>query len=81
MVEDRRRIHRTEGRILDAETGEEIATAEATYVAATGAKKAELKALYGVPDGGKLLPPRPSDGAGAGDDGARDNGADPGTAE
>jgi len=57
MVEDRRRIHRTEGRIVDAETGEEIATSEATYVAATGAKKAELKALYGLPEDGKLLPP------------------------
>jgi uncharacterized protein (TIGR00369 family) len=51
MVEDRRRIHRTEGRIVDAETGEEIATAEATYVAATGEKKRQLKERYGVIDG------------------------------
>ncbi len=61
MVEDRRRIHRTQGRIVDAETGEEIATAEATYVAATGDKKRELKERYGIPDGAKLMPPRPID--------------------
>jgi acyl-coenzyme A thioesterase PaaI-like protein len=48
MVEDRRRIHRTEGRIVDADTGDEVATAEATYVAATGDKKRELKERYGV---------------------------------
>jgi uncharacterized protein (TIGR00369 family) len=48
MVEDRRRIHRTAGRIVDAETGDELVTAQATYVAATGDKKRELKRSYGV---------------------------------
>jgi uncharacterized protein (TIGR00369 family) len=51
MVEDRRRVHRAEGRIVDVETGEEVATAEGTYVAATGDKKRELKERYGVIDG------------------------------
>jgi acyl-coenzyme A thioesterase PaaI-like protein len=55
MIEDRRRIHRTAGRIVDAETGDEIATAEATYVAATGEKKRELKERYGVIDGPAYL--------------------------
>jgi uncharacterized protein (TIGR00369 family) len=55
MIEDRRRIHRTAGRIVDAETGEEIATAEATYVAATGEKKRELKERYGLIDGPAYL--------------------------
>jgi acyl-coenzyme A thioesterase PaaI-like protein len=50
MVEDRRRIHRTEGRLVDVETGEAVATAEGTYVAATGAKKRQLKERYGVLD-------------------------------
>jgi len=61
MVEDRRRIHRTAGRIVDVETDEEIATAEATYVAATGEKKRELKERYGVADGAALLPPQTAD--------------------
>jgi uncharacterized protein (TIGR00369 family) len=50
ITESRRRIQTTAGRILDAETGLELATAEATYVSATESKKRELKALYGVAD-------------------------------
>lgn len=46
LVEDRRRIHRCAARIVDAETDEEIATAEATYVAATGEKKRQLRERY-----------------------------------
>ena len=48
ITESRRRIHGTAGRILDAETGVELATAQATYVAASDARKRELKELYGV---------------------------------
>jgi uncharacterized protein (TIGR00369 family) len=47
LVERRRRIARTEGRLFDAETGEELARAEATYVDAPESRKAELKERYG----------------------------------
>lgn len=46
ITEDRRRILRTAGQIVDAATGELLATAEATYVAAPEARKSELKARY-----------------------------------
>jgi acyl-coenzyme A thioesterase PaaI-like protein len=46
IVESKRRIQRTAGRIVDIETGLELATAEATYVAATEARKRELKERY-----------------------------------
>jgi uncharacterized protein (TIGR00369 family) len=52
IVESKRRIQRTAGRILDQTTGEELATAEATYVAATEARKRELKERY-VPGAGE----------------------------
>jgi len=45
--ESRRRIQVTAGRIVDAATGAELATAEATYVAASEARKRELKERYG----------------------------------
>ena len=48
MDTSRRRIHTTTARILDAATGVELATAEATYVAANESRKAELKERYGV---------------------------------
>jgi uncharacterized protein (TIGR00369 family) len=48
IKEARRRIQVTAGRIVDAETGVELATAEATYVAASEARKRELKERYGV---------------------------------
>jgi uncharacterized protein (TIGR00369 family) len=48
ITEDRRRIQVTAGRIVDAETGVELATAQATYVAAQESRKRELKKLYGV---------------------------------
>ena len=48
IVESRRRIQRTAGRIVDVATGLELATAEATYVAAAEGRKAELKIRYGV---------------------------------
>ncbi len=51
IAESRRRIQTTAGRILDATTGAELATAQATYVAATEARKRELKEAYGVGEG------------------------------
>jgi acyl-coenzyme A thioesterase PaaI-like protein len=51
ITEDRRRIHVTAGRIVDAETGDELALAEATYVAASENRKRELKRSYGVGGG------------------------------
>jgi acyl-coenzyme A thioesterase PaaI-like protein len=47
IVENKRRIQRTAGYIVDAASGLVLATAEATYVAATDAKKRELKERYG----------------------------------
>jgi uncharacterized protein (TIGR00369 family) len=52
MTESRRRIHTTSARILDADTGVELATAEATYVAANETRKRELKERYGVVEAG-----------------------------
>jgi uncharacterized protein (TIGR00369 family) len=48
ITESRRRIQVTAGRIVDAETRIELAVAEATYVAASGARKRELKERYGL---------------------------------
>jgi len=48
ITEAKRRIQLTAGRIVDAESGHELATAEATYVAASEARKRELKERYGV---------------------------------
>lgn len=47
VVESRRRIFRTEGRILDPASGAVLASAEGTYVAAPEDRKRELKARYG----------------------------------
>jgi uncharacterized protein (TIGR00369 family) len=47
ILESKRRIQRTAGHIVDAESGVELATAQGTYVAATDAKKRELKERYG----------------------------------
>jgi uncharacterized protein (TIGR00369 family) len=47
VVEDRRRIITTAARIVDLDSGLAIATAEATFVAVSEAKKAELQARYG----------------------------------
>jgi acyl-coenzyme A thioesterase PaaI-like protein len=51
MTESRRRIHATAARIVDAETGAELVTAEARYVAASESRKRELKERYGVASG------------------------------
>lgn len=46
LVRARRRLIETAGRIVDAETGEELATAEGLYVAAPEDRKRELKERY-----------------------------------
>ena len=51
ITESRRRIQVTAGRIVDAESGVELAVAEATYVAATEVRKRELKERYGLGEG------------------------------
>jgi uncharacterized protein (TIGR00369 family) len=47
VTEVRRRLITTEGRIVDTGTGQVLATAEATYVAAPDERKQELKQRYG----------------------------------
>ncbi len=47
VTEVRRRLITTEGRIVDLDTGQVLATAEATYVAAPEERKQELKERYG----------------------------------
>jgi uncharacterized protein (TIGR00369 family) len=46
MLEARRRLVRASGRIVDPEDGTVLATAEATFLGATQARKDELKARY-----------------------------------
>ena len=46
VVHSSRRLFRTAGEILDAETGESLATGEGTYVAAPPERLAELQARY-----------------------------------
>jgi acyl-coenzyme A thioesterase PaaI-like protein len=48
ITRSRRRVVDTEARIVDAETGVELARAAATYVAADQAQKRELRERYGV---------------------------------
>ena len=47
LVERRRRLLRTDARLIDLSTGDLLATAEATYVAAPDDRKADLKRRYG----------------------------------
>ena len=47
VTRSRRRLVETAGRIVDAETGVELATATGTYVAADPARKQELRDRYG----------------------------------
>jgi uncharacterized protein (TIGR00369 family) len=46
VVEQRRRVLATSGRLIDAETGDLLATAEGVYVSAPEERKSELKARY-----------------------------------
>jgi acyl-coenzyme A thioesterase PaaI-like protein len=47
VTEVRRRLITTAGRIVDQATGDVLATADATYVAASADRKRELKQRYG----------------------------------
>lgn len=47
VTRSRRRLVYTSGRLVDAESGAELATAEGIYVAAGGARKEELRKRYG----------------------------------
>jgi acyl-coenzyme A thioesterase PaaI-like protein len=47
LVDRRRRLLRTDARILDPATGDVLATAEATYLDAPAERKAQLKKRYG----------------------------------
>jgi acyl-coenzyme A thioesterase PaaI-like protein len=47
LVDTRRRLYDTAARLVDAETGEELASAEATYAAAPEERKRALKTRYG----------------------------------
>jgi uncharacterized protein (TIGR00369 family) len=53
ITESRRRVHVTAAKIVDAETGVELASAQATYVAASEARKRDLKERYGVAEQGR----------------------------
>jgi hypothetical protein len=46
VVEATRRLFRTRGRVVDAATGETLASAEGTYIAAPPDRLAELQARY-----------------------------------
>ena len=48
VVEEHRRAHRTAGRVLDAATGEVLATAEGTFMAVPSDQLERLKARYGL---------------------------------
>jgi acyl-CoA thioesterase FadM len=47
VIDVRRRLITTGGRIVDADTSQLLATAEATFVAAPEERKRELKERYG----------------------------------
>jgi uncharacterized protein (TIGR00369 family) len=56
--ESSRRLFRTTGHIVDVETGETLATAEGTYIAAPPERLAELQARYRLrPVAGPVDPP------------------------
>ena len=48
VVDESRRVHRAEGRILDLGTGEVLATGESTFVAVPPSEVERLKARYGM---------------------------------
>ncbi|MGD0247974.1 MAG: PaaI family thioesterase [Candidatus Limnocylindrales bacterium] len=47
IVEDRRRVVTTAGRVVDVETGVELASAEGTFVTASGTDRRRLRDRYG----------------------------------
>jgi uncharacterized protein (TIGR00369 family) len=48
VVDENRRAHRAEGRVLDGATGEVLASAESTFVAVPPGEVERLKARYGM---------------------------------
>jgi acyl-coenzyme A thioesterase PaaI-like protein len=58
IVERRRRLLTTSGRLLDPATGEVFATGEGLYVAAPNDRREELKARYGF----RIVPDDPAPG-------------------
>jgi len=48
VVDESRRVHRAEGRVVDAAGGEVLATAESTFVAVPASQLERLKARYGM---------------------------------
>jgi len=65
VTEEKRRLFRTEGRVVDPESGEVYATAEATFVAVPPAELERLKARYSWR---RLADDAPSDATGQGDE-------------
>ena len=63
IVRSRRRIVETAGRVVDAETGIELATGEGVYVAADATRKAELRARYAFRPIGRTDAPERVDGS------------------
>jgi uncharacterized protein (TIGR00369 family) len=75
VVEARRRVSRTAASIMDPVSGELLASAEGTYVAAPPERRAELKARYRF----RLAPGNDPGQAATGDAGSADT-TDPGAA-
>ena len=48
VVDENRRVHRAEGRVVDAVTGEVLATGESSFVAVPPSEVERLKARYGM---------------------------------
>jgi len=48
VVDETRRVHKAEGRVADAATGEVLATGESTFVAVPPSEVERLKARYGM---------------------------------
>jgi acyl-CoA thioesterase FadM len=48
VIDENRRAHRAEGRIVDAATGEVLATGDSTFVAVPPTEVERLKARYGM---------------------------------
>jgi acyl-coenzyme A thioesterase PaaI-like protein len=69
ITRSRRRVVETAGRIVDATSGVELATAVGTYVAADEGRKQELRERYGfrlLEQRGNIYTPEPVDAEGAG---------------
>lgn len=62
VMEENRRVHRAEGRVVDAESGEVLASAESTFVAVPPDEVERLKSRYGM----RRLEPGPADTTGQG---------------